>query len=52
MVNKPKLTQMSDKMRAFLEDAGGVETRSHEEYVEWQKNNPEDGNWITGPRRW
>ena len=44
MVNKPKAT-LSKKMLDGLKNAGGIETRSHEEWVEWKKNNQEDGNW-------
>lgn len=53
MVNKPKINK-NDKLLAKLEGAeiGGRETRSHDEWVEWQKNNQKDGNWTTGPRRW
>lgn len=51
MVNKPKI---NDELLAKLKklEIGGKETRSHDEWIEEQKNNPEDGNWKTGPKRW
>jgi len=51
MVNKPKPT-LSKNMLDALKTAGGVETRSHDEWVKWKKNNPENGNWSTGKKRW
>ena len=49
MVNKPT---KNNRLLANLKSAGigGKETRTHNEWVEWQKNNPEDGNCGAKPR--